>query len=84
MKNQRMSLASIKNVLSRAEMRKIMAGSGSGCYGITCSCADDPCCYGTPSQCGNIPQCCGGLMCWADNGLHPYGLCQWRFYKIWD
>jgi hypothetical protein len=30
MKKQRMSLNSIKNVLSRAEMRNIMAGSNGG------------------------------------------------------
>jgi hypothetical protein len=30
MKKERMSLKSIKNVLSRAEMKNIMAGSGSG------------------------------------------------------
>jgi len=35
MKTQRMSLASIKNVLSRDEMRRIMAGS-AGCNGQEC------------------------------------------------
>lgn len=30
-----MSLKSIKNVLSRAEMKNIMAGSGGGCYAHT-------------------------------------------------
>jgi len=37
MKTEKLSLKGIKNVLSRAEMKKIMAGSGSdgcgnGCY----------------------------------------------------
>ena len=32
MKTQKMSLANIKEKLSRAEMKKIMAGSGSGAY----------------------------------------------------
>lgn len=30
MKFEKLSLASVKNVLSRAELRKIMAGSGTG------------------------------------------------------
>ena len=30
MKFEKLSLASVKNVLSRAELRKIMAGSGNG------------------------------------------------------
>ena len=34
MKTQKLSLNSIKNVLSRAEMKKIMAGSGD-CYNCT-------------------------------------------------
>jgi hypothetical protein len=36
MKKQKLDLKSVKNALSRAEMRKIMAGSdgcGTGCYG---------------------------------------------------
>ena len=54
MKTQRMSLAGIKNVLSRAEMRKIMAGSGGSCYGQACGwiggvyvscCGSEPMCY---------------------------------------
>jgi hypothetical protein len=39
MQTQKLSLGSIKNVLSRAEMKKIMAGSdgGGGCSGDACS-----------------------------------------------
>jgi len=52
MQTQRMSLASIKNVLSRAEMRKIMAGSGPSCGLPACICVDDPCCYPAPGEGG--------------------------------
>jgi hypothetical protein len=42
MKKQKLNLKSVKNALSRAEMRKIMAGSGCGnsCYG---GCNDPHC-----------------------------------------
>jgi hypothetical protein len=52
MKKQKLSLGSVKNVLSRAEMRNIMAGSGGGCSG----------CLLDGSLCGDLPpkeQCCG-------------------------
>jgi hypothetical protein len=37
MKKEKMSLKSIKNVLSRAEMKNIMAGSGKGNPVMTCT-----------------------------------------------
>lgn len=43
MKTEKLDLKSIRNVLSRAEMKKIMAGSGGGCScntypAVCCSC----------------------------------------------
>jgi hypothetical protein len=35
MKSEKLSLKGIKNVLSRAELKKIMAGSGGGCTGCS-------------------------------------------------
>ena len=45
MKQKKMSLANIQGKLSRAEMKKIMAGSGAvGCSDITSWClVGDPC-----------------------------------------
>jgi len=48
MKREKLSLKSIKNVLSRADLKKIMAG-GSGCDGPGSYCGN--CCSG---QCGNL------------------------------
>jgi len=59
MKTEKLSLKSIKNVLSRAEMKKIMAGSGGGnCAGgnATCGWVD-----------GLFVTCCAGFSCF------PYG-----------
>jgi hypothetical protein len=39
MKIEKMSLSNIKNMLSRAEMKKIMAGSSGACAG-TATCGD--------------------------------------------
>jgi len=77
MQTQRMSLASIKNVLSRAEMRKIMAGSGPSCGLPACICVDDPCCYPAPGEggCPVGPGCCSGHYCWPDDEGSG-GLCQ--------
>jgi hypothetical protein len=36
MKKEKLNLGSIKNVLSRAELKKIMAGSGGQCYLCEC------------------------------------------------
>lgn len=41
MKTQKMSLAAIKGKLSRAEMKNIMAGSGSGYCGYKCCWEND-------------------------------------------
>lgn len=51
MKKEKLSLGSIKNVLSRAEMKKIMAGSGN--------------CNLRGGACGPYTQavCCSGLQC---------------------
>ena len=56
MKTTKMSLANIKGKLSRAEMKKIMAGSGTDCLiGEYCA-ANDQCgayqgCYCYKEQC---------------------------------
>ncbi|HEX6431169.1 MAG TPA: hypothetical protein VF008_25945 [Niastella sp.] len=66
MNQKKLSLANIQGKLSRAEMKKIMAGSATGCSDITSSClVGDPCllqngqdgwCYsnssGTSCYCG--------------------------------
>lgn len=49
MKTPKMSLANIMGKLSRAEMKNIMAGSGSGCGG---QCGDD-CSGSCGMQCGD-------------------------------
>lgn len=70
MKTEKLSLKAIKNALSRAEMRKITAGSGTG-GGGNCIPLDNPCCY---NNCGEgALQCCGGA-CWPD-GPGNTGLC---------
>ena len=51
MKIKKLSLDSVKNVLSRAELKKIMAGSGGGCGAL-----GQACYY-------NAPSCCPGLYC---------------------
>jgi hypothetical protein len=51
MKIERLSLQGIKNVLSRAELKKIMAGSGTG--GCTNMGLAIPCC-----QCATGIECC--------------------------
>jgi len=71
MKMQKLSLKGIKNVLSRAELREIMAGSGPGGGG------------GLPDGCGsgcytNVPNSCPNIFCTICRsdfgGLH--GTCQ--------
>ena len=49
MNTQKLSFKTIKNVLSRDEMKKIMAGSG----GVTCN----------TDACGTITQCVTGCTC---------------------
>ena len=71
MKTQKLNLKSIKNVLSRAEMKKIMAGSGGGggcdVNGVACA----------PWTFPFIP-CCSGF-CYIDkwdiNGNPVQGTC---------
>jgi hypothetical protein len=68
MKKEKLSLKGIKNVLSRDEMKMIMAGSGGGGCAIGGPCPDGfsqnhvPCC----NMCAPIP---------AGNGLFEY-VCQ--------
>jgi hypothetical protein len=38
MKKEKFSFKNIKDVLSRDEMKKIVAGSGSWCYSYDCAC----------------------------------------------
>ena len=56
MKTKKLSLSSIKNVLSRAEMKTIMAGSG-GCRALNPneSCSDGSKCVDANGYCSN---CC--------------------------
>lgn len=58
MKTKKMSLKEIQGVLSRAEMKKIMAGSGGG------GCSDGNC-QGLDCPCNSIEHlnCCNGLVC---------------------
>jgi hypothetical protein len=71
MKKQRMSLNSIKNVLSRAEMRNIMAGSGGGgssghgCSNSSCTVYDGI--YTYPGLCGTGY---GGCLCMTRIGQY--------------
>lgn len=69
MKKEKLSLKGIKNVLSRSEMKKIMAGSG----------------YGAPSCCVCYSPSCGSLQIPNTNagcvavcmGAPNYGECLW-------
>jgi hypothetical protein len=56
MKKEKLSLKGIKNVLSRIEMKRIMAGSGGTCatYGQQC---------GSNIPGASYPPCCDGLIC---------------------
>ena len=58
MQTKKMSLANIKGALSRAEMKKIMAGSGAGC-------GDDQDYCGTSG--GVAYKCCSTFKCKSDN-----------------
>ena len=71
MKTQKLSLKSVKNALSRAEMRNIMAGSGGGGGGG----GGGNC---TTGQCAFIypiiqTPCCAGLSC--QPGAQGSGYC---------
>ena len=57
MKKEKLSLKSIKNVLSRQEMKKIMAGSGTPCIPIGQTYCNIP---------GSI--CCAGSFCYTPTG----------------
>lgn len=63
MKTEKLNLKSIKNVLSRAEMKKIMAGSGGGGTGGTDSCPVNTPVYSCyDASTGNVwtvEWCCG-------------------------
>lgn len=50
MKQTKMSLVNIQGKLSRAEMKNIMAGSGSNCSD---SCTSDSDCNGTGNTCNH-------------------------------
>jgi hypothetical protein len=52
MKTQKMSLGNIKDVLSRDEMREIMAGSIGGYYCRSCCNGSVLCTYWVSSCCG--------------------------------
>lgn len=58
MKTQKMSLANIQGKLSRAEMKNIMAGSG------TCAARWDKCC--------TTSDCCTGLSCTKNTDSQNY------------
>lgn len=60
MKTQKMSLANIEGKLSRAEMKNIMAGSGSSCD-VYCGSGSYYTCSGTCGSCQS-----------AGNGSNPY------------
>jgi hypothetical protein len=66
MKKEKMSLKSVKNVLSRAEMKKIMAGSGSG---SGCLLYQNNCTF----IYGGTNPCCAGLKCYTTGG--PWHTC---------
>ena len=74
MKREKLSLSGIKNALSRAELKNIMAGSGPGGGGGGGSCA------GPGQSCGFImgvpgnPSCCPGLNCYFNAG--GYNTCN--------
>ncbi len=57
MQTKKMSLANIKGKLSRAEMKKIMAGSGD------CGCQSN-------SDCGNTTCKMEGARCYSYNGTN--------------
>ena len=63
MKKEKLSLKSIKNVLSRGEMKKIMAGSGGQCIP-----------GGQACQVSSGPGCCIGFAC-SGNAL-GFGACN--------
>ncbi|HTD41925.1 MAG TPA: hypothetical protein VK671_14955 [Mucilaginibacter sp.] len=67
MKTEKLSLKNIKNVLGREEMKKIMAGSGSGPGG--CSIAGQSC------DVANGGFCCSSLTCHSPFG-EGSGTCQ--------
>jgi len=63
MKIEKMSLKSIKNVLSRAEMKKIMAGSSGGGCSCANECNSDDDCPGNSDCQGPQVTCPGGNGC---------------------
>lgn len=66
MKMQKLSLKGVKNVLSRAEMKNIMAGSGGG----GCRSWGNPCNVGETGM-GSL--CCPGVACVPYAG---FGMCE--------
>lgn len=63
MRTTKMSLANIKGKLSRAEMKQIMAGSGTDCNTYICYTTSDC----TASKCGN-----------ACNSYNGHNVCWWN------
>ncbi|CAN5453945.1 hypothetical protein BH09BAC6_BH09BAC6_01130 [soil metagenome] len=70
MKTEKLSFKSIKNAMSRSEMRKVMAGSGPGGGGSGGACSTTTCGFimGVP---GN-PSCCIGLHCYFNTSGYNY------------
>lgn len=73
MKIEKLSLSNVKNVLSRAELKSIMAGSGSsgGGGGFPPIGTGSGGCWVRYSTCfpGQFANCCSGLSC---NSSAPY------------
>ena len=68
MKTEKSNLKSIKNVMSRDEMRKIMAGSGTG----PGRCAEGGEVCGGPTGI----DCCGPLLCYTSDLTSGQGTCH--------
>jgi len=61
MKTTKLSLANIREKLSKEQMKQILAGTDKDCQY-----QGDPCCQLNPTPCGGIFNCCTGLAC-VDN-----------------
>jgi hypothetical protein len=70
MKQGKLSLKSVENVLSRAELKKIMAGSGTA----PCAWLGNACVQNDPTA----PfQCCSGLFCAPVYALDGKTIQEW-------
>jgi ABC-type uncharacterized transport system YnjBCD ATPase subunit len=65
MERRKMSLANIQGKLSRAEMKKIMAGSGSGCATSLSWCDTANTCTMSDGTQGSCYQNSGGTKCYC-------------------